>query len=305
MSSRRWCFTLNNYDEDAYQAVRSFLDSERCKYGVVGKETGETGTPHLQGFVILPAPQRLSFLRRFLSPRAHYEQARGSSVQAADYCKKEDTEAYEVGVLPKPGKGSQWERFRDWLRDYGSRPSAEDLVLEFPSLYGQYKRGMYDIIDVLFPPDPVDYSDVRLRLWQHQLRDILAAAPNDRTIEFYVDPRGATGKSFFTRYYISVNDDSQYLSVGKRDDLAHAIDPTKRVFIFDVPRGGMEFLQYGVLEMLKNGIIFSPKYDSKSKRLHHVPHVVVFCNEEPDRTKLTVDRYAITRLSEVTHNILN
>jgi len=99
-----------------------------------------------------------------------------------------------------------------------------------------------------------------------------------------------------TRKWISSRDDVQRFSVGKRDDLAFAIDVTKFLFIFDIPRGQSEFLQYGVLEQLKDQLIFSPKYMFICKVIHHKVHVVVFMNEEPDRNKMTADRYHIINI---------
>ena len=302
----RWCFTLNNYDDESYTKVKEFCETDRVKYAVVGKETGETGTPHLQGFVILTAAQRLSFLRSHLSDRAHYEAALGSNEQAADYCKK-DGDYWEKGTLPTTrGQGSKWERFRDWIKGLDERPSDGDLFTMFPSLIGQYPNGVYRALDIVFPPPVVDLSGVTLRPWQSELEYFLSTEPNDRTVEFYVDPQGGSGKSYFANYYLWKHPDSQFLSVGKRDDLAHTVDPTKRVFLLDIPRGGMEFLQYGFLEQLKNRRVFSPKYNSYTKVLHACPHVVVFTNESPNMMSLTLDRYSIHRLSEEQPlNILN
>ena len=43
-------------------------------------------------------------------------------------------------------------------------------------------------------------------------------------------------------------------------------------------------------------MVFLPKYMSEMKVLAKVPHVNLFCNEEPDVSVLTNDRYKITRL---------
>ena len=90
--------------------------------------------------------------------------------------------------------------------------------------------------------------------------------------------------------------DTQVLSIGKRDDVAHALDQTKKIFLFNVPRGGMEFFQYTTVEQLKDRMVFSPKYDSKTKIWREKVHVVVFCNEEPDMAKMTADRYIIMNI---------
>ena len=64
-----------------------------------------------------------------------------------------------------------------------------------------------------------------------------------------------------------------------------------------MPRGEIEFLQYSILESLKDQMIISTKYQGRTKILRKVPHVVVFTNEHPDMTKLSIDRYKIIQLS--------
>lgn len=121
-----------------------------------------------------------------------------------------------------------------------------------------------------------------------------------REIQFVVDEVGNSGKSWFTRWAVTNHSDKvQVLKIGKRDDLAYAVDATKSVFLFDVPRTQMQFLQYAVLEMMKDQLIFSPKYESGMKVLTTVPLVVVFCNEDPDMTQMTADRYKITRIRQI------
>jgi len=149
-------------------------------------------------------------------------------------------------------------------------------------------------IDRIYPPPKLVSGDPRP--WQSDLEQSLDADPGDRKIIFVVDPIGGCGKSWFVRYWISKFPTlTQIFSIAKRDDLAYAIQEDKRYFFFDVPRTQSEFLQYSILEKLKDRIIFSPKYVSRCKILAHDPHVVVFMNEEPDYNKLTNDRYEIIR----------
>jgi len=90
--------------------------------------------------------------------------------------------------------------------------------------------------------------DGTFRPWQQGLDESIEEDPDDRKVTFVVDENGNKGKSWLTRYWFSKRDDIQRLSIGKRDDLAYAIDVTKRVFVFDIPRGSMEYLQYNILE---------------------------------------------------------
>ena len=73
--------------------------------------------------------------------------------------------------------------------------------------------------------------------------------------------------------------------------MAYALDPTRSIFFINVARGGMQFLQYRILEGLKDRMVFSEKYESVMKILLKPTHVIVFSNEMPDRTKMSEDRY--------------
>lgn len=92
--SRNFCFTLNNYSEAELEIVKSW-DS---KYLIFGKEVGESGTPHLQGYVSFQNAKTLTALKKF-SARAHWEIARGTPKQASEYCEK-DGDVFEKGTRP-------------------------------------------------------------------------------------------------------------------------------------------------------------------------------------------------------------
>lgn len=295
MASRRWCFTINNYSEDHEQACYDFY-AGHCKYLVAGRERGEQGTPHLQGFLILKKPQRLSFLRTNLCNTAHYEVARGSSVQASDYSKKDN--AYdEYGEIPnEQGRRTDIEQFKEWVTEQPSKPSQRTIAREFPSLFLRYPR-LCELVDHLRDQPSLVQPGQQLREWQLNLSNSLEEEPDDRKIHFIIDPAGGKGKSWFVRYMVSLKpDDVQFLSVGKRDDLALAIDESKSIFLFDIPRSGMEHFQYSVLEKLKDQLIFSGKYASRVKVLPNPVHVVVLANEEPDYEAMTSDRYNVIQI---------
>jgi len=58
----------------------------------------------------------------------------------------------------------------------------------------------------------------------------------------------------------------------------------------------MQYMQYAILEQLKNRLIFSNKYQSQMKVLPNNVHVVVFSNEAPDMNALTNDRYKVINI---------
>lgn len=297
MQSTRWVFTLNNYTAAEVAALTELGNAESTKYLVFGRETAASGTPHLQGFVIFTTNQRLRAARALLSSRAHLEVARGTSVQAATYCKKEN-DFEEFGSVPaQQGKRNDFADFKEWLLEQPTKPTARRIADEFPSLFIRYGRIM-EWVDLVYPPPELVTGTPRA--WQSDLAERLDADANDRSIIFVVDPIGGCGKSWFVRWWLSrFGELTQRLSIGKRDDLAYAIDESKRFFLFDIPRSQSEFLQYSILEQLKDRLVFSPKYVSRTKTLTHTPHVVVFMNEEPDRNKLSHDRYTVLNIRNI------
>ena len=75
---RNWCFTINN----PTCAVEFKEDS--MVYLVYGREVGENGTPHLQGFVQLRVKKRLQQVKDLIGQNPHLQIMRGTTQEAAD-----------------------------------------------------------------------------------------------------------------------------------------------------------------------------------------------------------------------------
>lgn len=298
--SKYWSWTLNNPTDDEEQKIVDVAQGQQVEYLCFGRETGDAGTPHLQGYTIFAREIRFTTVKNILgTQRLHLEASRGSPTQNRDYCKK-DGNFEEFGACPEQtqGRRTDLDRFFEWadrhVEEHGTTVSTPQAAREYPQVITRYPRIM-QTVRLRFDAPALESGD--LRQWQHDLNEELVGPADDRSIQFYVDFEGNKGKSWFCRWFLSEHEDAQVLSIGKRDDLAHAVRVSTRVFLIDVPRSQMEFLQYSVLEAMKNRLIFSPKYASETKRLIHVPHVVVFCNEEPDMTKLSEDRYVVKYLN--------
>lgn len=301
--AKRWIFTVNNpTDDEQYnlytlgESIESEGEDSICSYLIFGDEVApETGTPHLQGYLCLRTKKRISYLKEVPGlERAHLELARGTHAQASAYCKK-DGSYHEWGSAPAAtGTGAQFEQLREWVASQETAPTIRDVWETFPSLAARYRHAVLECI-ALFGKEPA-LVDGALRPWQQRVNDFVDSPPDDRKILFVVDENGNEGKSWLCRYWLSHRGGTQFLSVGKRDDIAYAIDVSNDLFVFDIPRGNMQYLQYGVLEQLKNRLVFSTKYMSQTKRLPHNCHVVVFSNEEPDKEALSSDRYKVIRL---------
>ena len=295
--AKRWVFTLNNWTADEQNALQ--LAAPATAYCVWGRETGENNTPHLQGYVEFPSAIRFTTVKNRLgSSRYHLEVARGSAAQNRAYCIK-DGDFTEHGELPAGGQGQRTDldRFYDWSDAFvisnGRGPTTPEVARDFPAIITRYPRVM-EVLR-LRSQRQLFIEHAQPRGWQQRLRDTLEEDADDRKIHFVVDEEGGVGKSWFVRWYLDLHpDDTQMLATGRVADVAHAVRERTRVFLIDVPRGGLQFLQVQVLEAMKNRLIFSPKYCSTTKRLEHVPHVVVFTNEHPADVgiQLTADRYS-------------
>lgn len=96
--AKRWVFTLNHWTQaDVDRLTQLFEAGQALQYLVFQSEVGhEEHTPHLQGFLILKSPKRLSWMRNNVSDRAHFEVARGTNQQCKEYCTKDDTFSGDV-----------------------------------------------------------------------------------------------------------------------------------------------------------------------------------------------------------------
>lgn len=300
---KRWVFTLNNYTNEEEAALAALFEGDDVQYGIYGRETGDSGTPHLQGYVAFNEQHTFNQAKTKLGNRVHLELSRGTPKEASDYCKK-DGDYNEYGSLPTQtnSKKGKYELLVEWIQEInaanGPRPTDAEIAVKFPGLFGSNYRGVIKLIDTLHVKPTRQIGQPRDG-WQRELEQQLDGQPDERSITFIVDGDGNSGKSWMARYMLKKEPmKTQLLRIGKRDDLAHSLDARKSIFIFDIPRGQLQYLQYNVLESIKDGYVFSPKYESVTKELDHNCHVVVMCNEAPDLTALTEDRYNVITVSE-------
>jgi len=128
--SRSYCFTVNNYTEDDIASVAEMASS--ATYVVYGKEVGEQGTPHLQGYC------HFSTLKTFrqvstLLPRAHLIVAKGSADQNFAYCTKSG-DFTEFGAKPSPGRRNDLEEVYRVVKETSSMKSVVSLEPNFQGM---------------------------------------------------------------------------------------------------------------------------------------------------------------------------
>lgn len=121
--SSNFTFTYNNYPNT------SLIDELDCRYVIYGKEVGESGTPHLQGFVVFPTQRSIKSVIDKL-PGCHIEIAR-SAPASIEYCKK-DGDFTERGNPPvsQKRKGEMESERWDLARKAAKEGRFEDIPSE-------------------------------------------------------------------------------------------------------------------------------------------------------------------------------
>jgi len=170
---KAYCFTLNNYSEDEFQSIKGVCETE-SRYAIVGREVGESGTRHLQGYIMFTKPYRFATIKNRYLPRCHIEVAAGSPDSNRRYCSK-DGNFTEFGEMPRGTEGSS---------------SRDEIARAFSSSMARGRHGLVEFADG--NPGTWYYSGHNL------LRNYLTVQPlverSDVSVRWYWGPPGV-GKS--------------------------------------------------------------------------------------------------------------
>lgn len=126
--------------------------------------------------------------------------------------------------------------------------------------------------------------------WQRDLLDSLKDAPSDRCVKWIVDLEGNRGKSRISTMLQNVAGAALFTDFNKNNIVfAYECQP---VVVLDLPKCSdcEDPRLYALIEGFINGMLFNHKYRSK-QLLFTRPHVIVFSNEEPNRARLSADRW--------------
>lgn len=240
---KHWVFTLNNYTNDD---IRNISSNSSIDQYIFQEETGEEGTPHLQGYIKFKTKVRP--MGKFKNKKIHWERCKYIQ-QAIDYCHKEETRTGEI--------------YTNMIYDKPLKLLSKDM------LYG----------------------------WQREILDICNQEPDDRSIHWYWEERGAKGKSALCKL-LCANFGALCVS-GKSADCKYAIVKYKelhrhypKVILFDIPRSNIDYINYEAIEKIKDGLFFVGKYESQQV-IMNCPHIFIFANEYPTEDKLSADRWKI------------
>lgn len=286
------CFTINNPVDDTLGAIPDWV-----KYAVWQVEQGESGTRHIQGYAELKSRKALSVLKEWL-PTAHIERRRGTADQARGYCMKEETRLsgpFEHGIF-EPSRQGQRTDLEDARDAIMSGASKREIYLEHCNVAARHPRYVETLLKFARDDAHERISEFEPKYsWQEKLLDVLSSPPLERDIWWVYDPYGNSGKTYFARYLVD-NRGAFYSNGGRGTDICYTYD-AEEIVIFDYVRDSKDYVNYGVIEQIKNGILTSGKYESTTKRFKQ-PHVFVFANFNCEEGKFSADRLKLITLNE-------
>lgn len=106
------------------------------------EESGESNTPHLQGYVVFDTNKRLSVLKAKYDATAHWERRMGSHVEAKTYCNKLDTRKHgpwtkgdELSIFVVAGTTLSEMQYCVHVMKYGAQ-----FAIEFDQLEEENKK---------------------------------------------------------------------------------------------------------------------------------------------------------------------
>ena len=148
-------------------------------------------------------------------------------------------------------------------------------------------------------------EEVIMRPWQLELEKELQNPADPRNVIVYVDPVGNRGKSFFKKIYAAkYPKTSIYYEEGKSSSIKHIVATLPyepRVIFLDLSRqiiddeGRKNFINYELIESLKNGSFTSSKYTGACAQLDEIPHFVIFSNHNLNWNCMSRDRWILRK----------
>jgi hypothetical protein len=131
----------------------------------------------------------------------------------------------------------------------------------------------------------------KVSTWFRRLIDVLSGDADRRTVFFVVD-QGYMDRSWFARWYLR-NGGCQLIETTSKNryDMALELRLNLKVLFIDSRE---DFVYWQFLKDLKDGRVFSPKYEPTWK-FYGPLHIVVFVKEDLDVSTLSSDGYRVIK----------
>ena len=173
-------------------------------------------------------------------------------------------------------------------KSHWEKTSVQDAAFKYCLKEGSFEWWAHDLnlidIEHLYP-------------WQKQIWDLCLGKPDDRTIYWYWEPKGCSGKTALCKLLCAKA--GGFLFGGSASDIASRciLTGAPTLCIMNLTRTQEGRISWSAIEGLKDGLIQSGKYEG-GQLVFNSPHVIVFANFEPDQSLLSEDRWCITEIGD-------
>lgn len=268
ITGKRFSLTVHGALKEQLEFLKKFFGQEKVTFAVVARESGKHNIhPHFQCYFETEQPcSPKTELAEGLGENFHVEVAKGTRTANVRYIYAVDKD-YELGMIEFT-KGD----------------------VEVPRGYSSSRA---DFIRNFLP-----------RPFQKDVIDIIEGPEEPRTIYWYWEPVGNTGKTALGRYLHQTF--GAIMVGGKSSDILHGLARVReitgqypQVIVVDIQRSikASENI-YATIESVKDGIFFSGKYESAMVDGKLNPDVFVVSNSPPDVEMLSKDRWKIFEIDQ-------
>jgi len=137
--------------------------------------------------------------------------------------------------------------------------------------------------------------------WEIEIIENIKRNPDERTIHWYCEHIGNSGKSTFCKYLVVKY--NAFVVYGAGADMKHGLSEYYKlnnqlppIIIIDIPRG-IKSPDYTGIEQIKNGLFYNTKYEG-GMIVANAPHIIIFSNNYPDESRLSLDRWNIKEIKK-------
>ena len=142
--SRKWVYTLNNPTQED---LDHWPNIPAVKQHICGMETGNSGTPHFQGFIEFKNAKTMQAVKKAMyNNTVHLEHPVSSDWHNWNYCMKDNSIIVQVGEMPPEPVHSNSHSDWDFVLDQAQRGRTMLDILENKPHLGRYVSAINRVV---------------------------------------------------------------------------------------------------------------------------------------------------------------
>lgn len=260
--------------------------------------------PHHDGCTVINVHPNIQAIAK--KPKLGIPNDKIAWIRAVRYLGKEDPECKDLAQYEQQEFNRQTKGMKGLIENVMSaktRLEAYEHATKPSDILGIDK--IYAQRSIQTPMKLIDTDKYPPRMWHIDLMyEIMETKPFNRTITWYYDPKGNTGKTYFSKWAKQElgNEVLTLTTFGRHADTAAILSSLQekgclpRIMILDLSRSFSDKSHiYGTMEDVLNGQMTSTKYIGTTVNWSN-EHFIVFSNFLPDVRKCSQDRWDIREL---------